>query len=406
VRLLTILTVSLVASLALANPPTFSRGPYTVELWGRNAAENNLLRQQLPAVGGDKDYRRIGAGDTAFRSPFLGKIHKAMNGIAISMFKRVAIEPRRRGQRAVELDVKDRTLIVRPKIRRGKVSTLSADEIGRQWDNGAAVGLSGWKMLFRKGRKAREMWKLAQPVGDLRVMLRNEVTTTAEGLIKRIKSLGKKAPAVHRQELQTMLGGRVLKEYRSQGVAQPLAQRLEKKLSRASPRKITAFMKAYTSFLESKENRAGMADAVFALRDRPMAPSTQTQSALLVVSQVLNDKSVDVKANISLAGNRARFTRYLPTATQPGEAAAPAHAPQQPSRTFKEAVVRLIDRIHNPANRDHQRQRALVAVSQVLLRDDIRVQANIGVGAAMATAAAEHALGQLQSGGAGRRTRQ
>ncbi len=348
---------------AAADQPTvLGRGPYTVEIWGRTPGEARALLQQAHQVAGAADLARVGGeARNRFGTPFLGKLDTALAGAPIRLFDRVAIEPRALGQREVELSAKDRTLHVRPRVGAlsGRVSVLSAETIERRWDSGDAVGLSGLRLLSGKVRQARKAWQLLQPVSPLRVFLRQDLRQAADALAARLEAPGEQDG----RSVATALAAAIHSDYTTPGTRRPLAARLLERLGRATADEVSSFVRGVTGFLREPANQGGMADAVFAASDEPLARVRQSQSALVVLSQVMNSHKIDVSANLALAGNRGQFTRYL----------APVASPEG----------------------DRQTQRALVAASQVMTRDDIRVRAQIGLGQSLATAAAEHALSKL-----------
>jgi hypothetical protein len=307
---------------------------------------------------------------------FTGRINKALGGQPIGLFDNVRIEPRTsRFSRALTLDHMTRTLVIRPRVdRRGGLKVLDAKAIESLWNKGEAVGLS-WlarAIPFGKAKKAKQAWKVLNPIGSLRLGLRNLVSGSASRLSATLDKLDvKKTPlSTLRRKLGELVATNTLTGVQTaKGV--DINTTAQARLGKANRKQLGAFVASWSGFLKSGGNRVAMADAAFAPSSQKRAWK-QEQSALFVISQVQNNKQISVDAQLGLSSKRGLFARYLPKVG--GEAG-------------KGKPVTM-------------RQRALVAISQVQLADDVSVRAQLllsggKLGAALPTAGLKQALGAL-----------
>lgn len=345
-----ILIVLIVPLSAQAGPQlrTIKRHGYAIQLQGR--------AKQAPVAAMRAQREQV--------STFLGKVHKGMHGRAIGMFDRVVIKPRSGlFGRTIKLDVKDRTLVVRPRVNplTGKLSVVSAGAIERAWDRGSALGL-----VLPVGKKAKA-WRLLNPVGTPRVLLRNAIASSGKELGGRIDQIvsGKGSLRQLKGKLTALVD-----EFARQG--QPgangkgsLVLQARTQILKASRRpQLERFAASWKGFVGNADNWSAMTDAAMG-QQRPNDFSVK-QFQLLGV-QFQNHKRVDVNVQINSSARQGHLSAFMPKA--------PLQEQKRPGRVL--------------------RQFQLVGV-QVLPVDDISVQLRVDAGRGLNTAGLQHALHGLR----------
>jgi hypothetical protein len=243
-------------------------------------------------------------------SAFLQKVDRGMRGQPMGLFDRVVIAPCKSPLgRRVKLDVKDRTLRIEPRVNplTGKLKVVSATAIEKSWDKGRALA------LYLPG-KARKGWRMLNPVGTARVLLRNAIADGGKLLAARLDTLvkGRAGLAQLKQQLGALISEHVRPDARAPGASQPLAEQAQAAIQGARSRQeLVRVARAWKGFVESPANWSAMTAAAVGAGQVKDWAVTQVQ---LLGVQFQNFKEINVGLQASLGAAGAHLRAFLPQA--------------------------------------------------------------------------------------------
>jgi hypothetical protein len=303
---------------------------------------------------------------------FIKRLDTGLEGQPIGLFDDVRIEPRDSyfGP-AMKIDHIDRTLIIRPRLgKRGtQVEVMDAEKLESLWNKGEAVGLArparilaATPLLGGKVKLAKKAWTVFNPIGPLRMNLKNAVKGSIARLTNAIRELRTNGSVAELKRELILLVTTMDSGFKPEGASQTLAKQTTTFLRTASKPQLQAFVTALQRYIQRPDLKSAIADSVLSHKPQNWK---QVQAALIAISQVQNHKKVQVRAELSLNGGRHAFNRYVKETVEPG----------------KRSLWQV----------------AGIVGSQVQLVDDVSVHASAAltsgkVGAALPTAAIDYAL--------------
>lgn len=264
---------------------------------------------------------------------FRSGVNAELGGQAIGLFESIRLAPRKRGQAALELPLveKNKPLVIRPKQTWRGMKVISKEEIVERWNKGEAVGLRRWPVRiaaaigrivpfgpFGAARKATNLWRKYNPLGEKRLLLSRIVGSEAKRVKAKLDGIdwsaikGKGALERARSLLVDLVSGHTLDRADTYGGG-PVRADVLKKIEAAGKPQLEAFAKRMGEVLANDSNTQAAADAALVGGVFERSESWhQLQKAWFAVAAVQNHKRVDVEASLKLAPNHANFKAYVP----------------------------------------------------------------------------------------------